>query len=265
MNRILSEEGIDELQAAKRGRLEAENWKAINPLWRLADPLNVQQAAALIAGFDPNVVRFNSNDAAWFESEGFTDSGGIGWVQTAFAALTNAVLAGKLRVKIAHDARPVDEADEERFADMMECGDYFSQGIEIAAGDGERYINGYFVKDAPNWARTMIGAEEIREWLKSKGFCTGFFFATATDAPDYLDPKNPRYAPKLAAAMRAWQSVTDAGGKHPKQALAKWLREHAAEFGMTDDEGKPNETGIEEAAKVANWQPGGGAPKTPGE
>jgi len=59
--------------------------------------------------------------------------------------------------------------------------------------------------------------------------------------------------------------VTDTGGKTPKQALAKWLREHAAEFGMTDDEGKPNETGIEEAAKMANWQPGGGAPKTPGE
>lgn len=86
-----------------------------------------------------------------------------------------------------------------------------------------------------------------------------------SDAPDYLDPQNPRYAPKLAAAVRAWQSVTDAGGKHPKQALAKWLREHAAEYGLTDDEGKPNETGIEEAAKVANWQPGGGAPKTPGE
>jgi hypothetical protein len=44
----------------------------------------------------------------------------------------------------------------------------------------------------------------------------------------------------------------------------KWLREHAAEFGLTDDDGKPNETGIEEAAKVANWQPTGGAPKTPG-
>jgi hypothetical protein len=32
----------------------------------------------------------------------------------------------------------------------------------------------------------------------------------------------------------------------------KWLREHAADFGLTDEDGKPNETGIEEAAKVAN-------------
>jgi hypothetical protein len=53
-------------------------------------------------------------------------------------------------------------------------------------------------------------------------------------------------------------------GKHPKGALSKWLREHAAELGLSDDDGKPNETGIEEVAKVANWQPGGGAPKTAG-
>ena len=58
--------------------------------------------------------------------------------------------------------------------------------------------------------------------------------------------------------------MTNPTGKHPKQALDKWLREHAAEFGLTDDEGKLNEQGIEDAAKVANWQPGGGAPKTPG-
>jgi hypothetical protein len=84
------------------------------------------------------------------------------------------------------------------------------------------------------------------------------------DCADYLNPKHPRYAPKLAAAVRAWQAVTEPNGKHPKQALSKWLRDHAKEYGLVDDKGKPTETGIEEAAKVANWQPGGGAPKTPG-
>jgi hypothetical protein len=148
---------------------------------------------------------------------------------------------------------------------MDSLGDYLNPGFELIAGDDERYINGYIVKNFPAWTKTMIGVETIREWLESKGMRTGFFFPSATDAPDYLDPKNSRYAPKLAAAVRAWQSVTDPSGKHPKQALTKWLREHAREFGMTDDEGKVNETGIEEVAKVANWQPGGGAPKTPGE
>jgi hypothetical protein len=100
--------------------------------------------------------------------------------------------------------------------------------------------------------------------LESRGVHSGFFFQTAIDAPDYLDPDNPRYAPKLAAAVRAWEPVTDAGSKTPKQALDKWLREHAAEFALADEDGKPNETAISEISKIANWQPGGGAPKTPG-
>ena len=52
--------------------------------------------------------------------------------------------------------------------------------------------------------------------------------STPIEAPNYLDRANPRYAPKLEAAVRAWQAVTDPVGKHPKQALAKWLRENAA-------------------------------------
>lgn len=80
-----------------------------------------------------------------------------------------------------------------------------------------------------------------------------------------LDPENPRYAPKLAAAVRAWQAVTDPGTKTPKQATEKWLLEHAAEFSLTDEEGDPNKQGIKEVAKVANWKPLGGAPRTPGE
>ena len=111
---------------------------------------------------------------------------------------------------------------------------------------------------------SRVEVESLKEWLASRGFAEASSFPERTEAPDYLDPANPRYAPKLAAAVRAWQAVTEPAGKHPKQALAKWLRENAAEFGLTDDEGKPNETGIEEAAKVANWQPGGGAPRTPG-
>ena len=242
------------------------DFKEIDPLWRLCDPLTVQQAAALIAGWDPSVVRFNSDNAAWFEDEtGLTDSIGISRVQTAFSAIVNAIMDGKIKAKIVHDSRPVDDADSQNLFDMMESGEYFSPGYEHVCADDKTFKNGRFVANEPNWGKSLIEAEEIRVWLQTKGLRTGFFFPTAVDATDYLDPKNPRYAPKLAAAVRAWQSVTDAGGKHPKQALAKWLREHAVEFGMTDDEGKPNETGIEEAAKVANWQPGGGAPKTPSE
>jgi predicted DNA-binding transcriptional regulator AlpA len=39
----------------------------INPLWVWSDPVTVRQAAALIAGFDPNAVRFNSSDGVCTE------------------------------------------------------------------------------------------------------------------------------------------------------------------------------------------------------
>ena len=80
----------------------------------------------------------------------------------------------------------------------------------------------------------------------------------------YLDPKHPRFAPKLAAAVRAWQSVTAPGNKSPKQAIEKWLRDHAAELGLTNQDGNPINQAIEECSAVANWQPKGGAVKTPG-
>ena len=51
--------------------------------------------------------------------------------------------------------------------------------------------------------------------------------------------------------------------KTVKQALVIWLRHHANKFALTKEDGKPNEQGIEEVAKIANWDAKGGAPKTP--
>lgn len=246
------------------------DFKTINPLWSLSDPLTVQQAAALIAGVDPNSVRFNSNfdsnGAVWFENEtGQTDSDGISWVKAAFAALTNAINGEKLAAIIRYSAREYGYADHITDIEYNEA--LFETGYGRTAENDELLANDHscFYKPFPDWSLTLLHRADLVTWLESAGFRTGFFFPMATDTPDYLDPKNSRYAPKLAAAVRAWQAVTDPRGKHPKQALEKWLREHAAEFGLSDDEGKPNETGIGEVAKVANWQPGGGAPKTPSE
>lgn len=246
------------------------DFKNINPLWSLADPLIVEQAAALIAGFDPITVRFNENGGVYFESEtGLTDSNGGSWVQTANAALKNAINAGKLKATIRRTAWEQgwnEEPDFDNGERWSEKVDLLESDVNEACGTNPTYINRSKIiyRVEPDWGQTTIDRSNLREWLASNGIHTGFFFPDSTDAPDYLDPKNPRYAPKLAAAVKAWQAVIDPGKVSPKKALTKWLREHAAEFSLSDDEGKPNETGIEEVAKVANWQPGGGAPKTPG-
>src|SRR5262249_8679108 len=51
----------------------------------------------------------------------------------------------------------------------------------------------------------------------------------------------------------------------PGTSWRAWLRQHANEFGLTKEDGNPNEQGIEDAAKIANWDTKGGAPKTPGQ
>jgi len=114
-------------------------------------------------------------------------------------------------------------------------------------------------------SQSSVEVASLRTWLAGRGMKTGFFFPDDGVTPDFLDPQHPRYAPKLAAAVKAWRAVEkeSLSGRSPKQGLVKWLRQHAMEYSLSDEDGKPNETGVEEIAKVANWQPGGGAPKTP--
>lgn len=198
--------------------------------WRLCDELSVIQAALLIAGCDP------SSDASYVE--GWNAEMRPSGYEAAKTAISNALRRGAIAGQLV---KPSEHDINGNF-----CG---------------------FIEDSIDLANSRIVVVALRQWLAGRGLKTGFFFPEKRDFADYLDPGHRRYAPKLAAAVRAWLATeTEAaiGGKSPKQALAKWLREHAADFGLTDEDGKPNETGIEEAAKVANWQPTSGAPKTPG-
>lgn len=193
--------------------------------WRLCDELTVKQAALLVSGCNPAEYEHVENWSMDERPPGYEAA-----KHAIFRALKRGDVAGQL-------------------VPMFECD---INGNEIAEVDGTIELN-----------RSNVSVESLREFLAARGFASGFFLTRTNTAPDYLNPRNPRYAPKLAAAVNAWLAVIDAKGKHPKQALEKWLREHASEYGLCDDDGKPNETGIGEIAKVANWQPTGGAPKTP--
>lgn len=200
----------------------------ISDFWRLCEELTVQQAALLVVGHDPgSQFSYCENWKVEERPKGY---------EAVKQAISAALRSGRLKGK----HQPLTDQD--------------INGNPTGPIEGTTDIQA-----------SIVERESLVNWLSSRGVRSGFFFPLALNGPEYLDEKHPRYAPKLAAAVRAWIAVTDSQGKHPKQALSKWLREHAAEFGMTDDEGKPNETGIDETAKVANWQPGGGAPKTPGD
>jgi hypothetical protein len=188
--------------------------------------LSVIQAALLIAGIDP------SSDQAYVEGRA-PETRPVGY-EAARTALAHALREGAIKGKVIPS----------RDNDFL--------GV---------------IEGSVDPAESRIEVESLRDWLSKRGIRSGFFFPNATGTPDYLDKNNPRYAPKLAATVCAWLATGEAEatkGKSPKQALVKWLREHAAEYKLSDDEGTPNETGIEECAKVANWLEKGGAPKTPG-
>ena len=229
----------------------------IDSLWHLHDELTIDQAAALIAGYDPGDVEQCKEDPSI--------GGRFSRLYAAKAALLNAITAKRLKCNLRFLAREYGYADQMADDDIGEANFGVCWGSTADEGEVLSKDHSFFYNLFPDWSLSTVSRSDLLEWLEKRGMTSGFLFSTAAGAPDYLDSSNPRYAPKLAAAVRAWQAVTDPNGRHPKQALLKWLRENAAEFGLSDEEGKPNETGIEEIAKVANWQPGGGAPRTPGE
>lgn len=200
--------------------------------WRFCDELNVIQATLLILGQDPTGLQDHVKSRISSERPRGYDA--------CETALVNSIISKRLPAKLKNEV------------------------IEEWDSKGENYFDRE--TDYPDLRATTIQVEDLRTWLIERDINSGFFFADKTDQPDYLDSSHPRYAPKLAAAVYAWLATEDeetTKGKTAKQALVKWLREHAAKYRLSDGGGKPNETGIEECAKVANWQEKGGAPKTP--
>ena len=191
--------------------------------WRLCDALTVVQAALLIVGEDPS----STQDYI----ENWEPSNRPAYYDAAKAALVHAINGKRLSANI------------------------------IETMDDKGAVSG------PDWSRTTVSVEDLRVWLKSRGLERGFFFSAPKAGPVYLSADHSNYSSKLAAAIQSWQAVSEnpnlRQGKSVKQALVIWLRQHAIEFGLTKDDGYPNEQGIEEVAKIANWDTKGGAPKTP--
>ena len=234
--------------------------------WRLCEELNIVQAALSVVGAELDSAEYVDSWDAQTQPKGYQAA------RTAiYGGLKNFVRYNKeledlkaevIQLQLEHPNAPdLDQENEEYFSSLY--GRSIS-GTLVSQSDFD--INGNnagFIEGTVDAHKSMINADSLKQWLRLKGFTTGFFFPERVETMDFLDPLNPRYAPKLAATVRAWQAVTDAGKKSPKQALDKWLREHAVEYNLTNDDGKPIEQAIEECSKVANWNPKGGATKTP--
>lgn len=198
--------------------------------WRLCVELNIIQASLLVSGHDPSSTQ--EYVEGWQVHK--RPLGYEGAKAALFRALERKDIEGFYREEVQYNMN----------------------------GEPVGHIDGSIDLQA-----STVDVDSLKSWLKGRGINAGFFFPDNDDAPDYLDPNHPRYSQKIAAAVTAWMKMEEGAGliigKSVKQSLEKWLWVNAAQYGLCDEEGKPNEKGIDECAKVANWQQKGGAPKTP--
>jgi hypothetical protein len=141
-------------------------------------------------------------------------------------------------------------------------------GGSIEAVTIKWYNNNDYDEQRLDIHETTVNADVLDKFCQAQGFDSEFLERRrlrrgrlGTTAP----LKN--YPPKLRAAIDAWGAVSSDSvrlkGTSPKAALIKWLTENASEYDLLNRDGTPNELGIQEVAKVANWKPKGGANPTP--
>ena len=202
--------------------------------WRLCDHLTIVQAALLVVGEDPSGNMANCED--W--SVGNRPPG----YEAAKSAISHA-----LKIGVIKGVRVGNKLPDPRYDAEGNWHDRFDNGVDPST--------------------SVVEVVSLRQWLVSRGFTSGFFSPAVPEAPSYLNSRGENYAPKLAAAIAVWQAISStpdsSKGRSVKSAMQKWLREHAGQYGLLNKDGKPNELGIEEIAKIANWDTKGGAPKTP--
>ena len=201
-----------------------ETGATISPLWRIAHSVSIVEAALLLVNREPQ-------DYAQ-EIEGWADSSKPDGYLAARNAVTAAILNRDVDGSIIHP--------------MVES-----------------FNNQYLDENIVDYRLSRVEVESLTDWLSSRGWREGYFFPGEAPETGFRNRAHPRYAPKLAAIVQAWEAQ-EAFSEEPgtlKQRLMKWLRLNTSRFELTDDDGKPRENVIEELAKVANWAPGGGAPK----
>lgn len=202
--------------------------------WRLSDVLTIVQASLLVLGLDPAQYA----DAVEDLKTGERPHGYEAVKQGIVRALRKGSIKGAITPLYLYDINGNIVGEIEGSIDVK------SSEIEV---------------------------DSLIAWLRGRGLTQGFFFPSETNVPGYLDPNHPNYAPKLAAAIGAWEAVNGdprymKNGKSVKQNIEGWLEAHAAEFDLIKDDGEINRDAIfNQISKVANWQDKGGAPKTPGE
>ncbi len=207
--------------------------------YRLVEDFTIHEAAVLIANDSPNNVRYSNYDGEVCYYIDGTEKNKI--FSICVTAITRAIEKEKLPATIRTGSR------QPNFYESKNSNGY-KEWIPIGDIDP---------------TKTTIEREDLRAWLKQRGFNQGFFFPEnyKNDIP-YLNPDNPHYPKKLAALVAAWEAADQTAehdpstNKNPITFVKKWLIENADKFNLKDNNQK--EAFFEDLAAICNWNVKGG-------
>lgn len=127
----------------------------------------------------------------------------------------------------------------------------YGQTVAVAGHDLSPHLN--LLRDS------TIRVSDLAAWCDSKGIQHCWSALSANDEHEKPTMDIGHYPGELRAAIEAFNAVsanpTAIAGRSPRTAIVEWLESHKPEIGAN---------ARERIATVANWQPAGGAPKTPG-
>ncbi len=192
--------------------------------WKKVPQLNINDAALLSLGFDPQIMRRMKLTTIDFDPRRIA----------LISAVRKQLVEGEL---FALD-------DRSRFH-------------PIDADGNSVYNHEYDLE------RSYVDVASLIRWLESSELHDPYFNRDPISSDDFLDRASKRYAWKAAAAYLAWHHVpNDQTLKGTtKQKIEQWLWANGDKFYPQDKSLPMPKTAIEEIAQMVNWDVRGGAPE----
>ncbi|WP_191569511.1 hypothetical protein [Paracoccus yeei] len=238
-------------------------------LWRLVSDLTIEDAAILIAGGDPSEVD-HEDDTFGMQHEVKRTTGHPGFLAT-FTSLKSAIRKGYLS---AHLASRADDGGP--YSTRLGADVWMLSRDEVSALR-QRLTNDPFVdfhpdgahdsqfRLEPDWTRTTVDVEDLKVWLRSRGFTTGFFFPperqTESASDIFMDPTHEHFSAELALAVAAWRGLASEQRfpRGSKAAIEGWI---AGNPDAWRGDGDLSTKAKERIVTLVNWRKSGGAPST---
>ena len=217
-------------------------------LWSLSDELSILNAVYLMIGEDPS-------DYPYFVMKDFDHAIPNGF-RPAFDAMTSAIKSGRLKATICHN---VYIADKDIYGITYPSINQSSIEAIFQGKEQEETVN---VDLEPNWSKSTVAVDDLKQWLKSKGVTTGFFFPDADFSSQADFDTSAINAPELKIAFETWRKLQDKNNwpdsyrgekgtervSTPKQAILGWLQQNHTDLA--------NEA-VDRISKVVDWDRSG--------